>query len=99
MSVLTFVEYTFQVYQSDGTTPAVTAPDGSNNGTTVEITLNSTYAAGCVIQHMGYIISGTTADGTYLEVRDLDTAASDDVDYFLRSHYYRLSFAYLIVDF
>jgi type IV pilus assembly protein PilY1 len=77
------VEYTFQVYQSDGTTPAVTAPDGSNNGTTVEITLNSTYAAGCVIQHMGYIISGTTADGTYLEVRDLATAASDDVDYFL----------------
>jgi len=39
---------------------------------TVDITLNSTYAAGCIIQHMGYIISGTTEDGTYLVVRDTD---------------------------
>ena len=53
------------------------------NGNTVDITLNSTAAAGCVIQHMGYIISGTTADGTYLEVRDFDTATASDPDYFL----------------
>jgi hypothetical protein len=60
------------------------------NGNTVSITLRSTYAGGCIIQHMGYIISGTTADGTYLEVRDCDTEngscperTSSDVDYFL----------------
>ncbi len=47
----------------------------------VTITLNSVYAAGCVIQHMGYVISGTTEDGAYLEVRDLDTSAGSDPDY------------------
>lgn len=45
------------------------------------INLNSTYAAGGIKQHMGYVISGTTADGTYLEVRDVDTVS--DPDYFL----------------
>lgn len=49
------------------------------SGSSVTITLRSEYAAGSIIQHMGYIISGTTADGTYLEVRDTDT--SSDVDY------------------
>jgi type IV pilus assembly protein PilY1 len=60
------------------------------NGNTVDITLNSTYAAGCIAQHIGYIVSGTTADGTYLEVRDFDTAnpphgndPAADPDYFL----------------
>ncbi len=52
------------------------------NGT-IEITLTSTYAAGCIEQHMGYIISGTTNDGVYLEVRDQDTNAANDDDYFL----------------
>ena len=32
---------------------------------------------------MGYVISGTTKDGTYLEVRDYDTAEGSDPDYFL----------------
>lgn len=54
-----------------------------NADNTVTVTLKSEYAAGCIIQHLGYVISGTTADGTYLEVRDLDTAATGDVDYFL----------------
>jgi len=54
-----------------------------NNDNTVTITLTSTYAAGGIIQHMGYVISGTTNDGTYLEVRDIDTAAGSDPDYFL----------------
>ncbi len=49
----------------------------------VQVKLTSEYAAGCIIQHMGYIISGTTADGTYLEVRDKDTDAGSDVQYFL----------------
>ena len=52
-------------------------------GDTVKIKLTSEYAAGSIIQHMGYIISGTTADGTYLEVRDVDTAAGSDPDYYL----------------
>jgi len=50
---------------------------------TLEVRLVSDYAAGGCIQHMGYVISGTTADGTYLDVRDSDTAAGSDVDYFL----------------
>ena len=40
-------------------------------GSTVEVTVTSDYAAGCIIQHLGYVISGTDADGTYLVVRDL----------------------------
>jgi len=47
----------------------------------VVVDLNSTYAAGGIVQHMGYVISGTTHDGLYLEVRDKDTV--NDTDYFL----------------
>lgn len=54
-----------------------------NANNTVTINLQSTYAAGCIIQHMGYIISGTTKDGIYLEVRDADTSSSGDINYFL----------------
>lgn len=50
---------------------------------TVQVVVDSTYAAGGIIQHMGYVVSGTTADGTYLVVRDNDTAAGSDPDYFL----------------
>lgn len=67
------VEYSYQTVDTTG--------DGSDDSVT--ITLNSVYAAGCVEQHMGYVISGTTADGTYLEVRDRDTSAGNDDDYFL----------------
>ncbi|BCU07713.1 pilus assembly protein [Allochromatium tepidum] len=49
----------------------------------VQVDLNSTYAAGSIIQHMGYVISGTTADGVYLDVRDKDTAEDKDIDYVL----------------
>ncbi len=76
------VTYTYQVYDSAGN-PAVTAADGTNNGAYVTITLDSSYAAGGIIQHMGYIISGTTDDGTYLEVRDVDTGSGSDIDYYL----------------
>lgn len=54
-----------------------------NNDNTVTIKLTSEYAAGSIQQHMGYVISGTTADGTYLEVRDTDTGIYDDPDYYL----------------
>lgn len=45
---------------------------------TLRISMSSDYASGGVVQHMGYIISGTTKDGTYLEVRDTDTAEAND---------------------
>lgn len=54
-----------------------------NPNKTITITLDSNYAAGCIKQHMGYVISGTTNDGLYLEVRDKDTGAGSDPDYFL----------------
>lgn len=53
------------------------------SGNNITVGLNSNYAAGSIIQHMGYVISGTTQDGVYLEVRDFDTAAASDPDYFL----------------
>ena len=46
----------------------------------IEISLDSTYAAGSVDQHAGYIISGTTNDGMYLEVKDQNGL---DVQYYL----------------
>ncbi len=74
------VEYEYQVYESDGVTPAATPASGA----LVRITLTSTYAAGCVIQHLGYAISGTDGtDGPYLVVRDYDTGVGGDEDYFL----------------
>lgn len=78
------VEYYYQVQDAAGnpvTDPAL--------GTQVAVTLNSISASGSIIQHLGYVISGTTKDGTYLEVRDSDTGTgvSDDVgtdkDYYL----------------
>ena len=39
----------------------------------LKVQLDSEYASGGIIQLMGYVISGTTADGIYLEVRDQDT--------------------------
>lgn len=52
-----------------------------NADNTVSVTLRSEYAAGGVIQHMGYVISGTTGDGIYLDVRDIDTAANNSPAY------------------
>ena len=53
------------------------------DGTKLRVSLLSEYAAGCIIQHIGFIISGTTQDGTYLDVLDVDTAPGSDVDFFL----------------
>lgn len=52
-----------------------------NSDGSITVNLSSDYAAGGVVQHMGYVISGTTADGTYLEVRDSDTAQGSDIDF------------------
>lgn len=46
------------------------------------IQINSEYAAGGIDQYMGYVISGTTADGIYLEVKDIGGA---DVAYKLNT--------------
>jgi len=52
-------------------------------GNTIEMTVDSTYAVGSLIQHIGYSTLGTTADGVYLVVRDLDTPVEIDFDYLL----------------
>lgn len=44
----------------------------ANADNTVTVRLTSEYAAGSADQNIGYIISGTTADGVYLEVKDRD---------------------------
>lgn len=54
-----------------------------NADNTLTVALDSSYAAGGIMQHLGYVISGTTQDGVYLEVRDKDTSVGDDPDYFL----------------
>ncbi|MDA8241769.1 MAG: hypothetical protein M0Z67_15560 [Nitrospiraceae bacterium] len=40
------------------------------------ISLSSDYAAGCINQVLGFVISGTTEDGVYLPVRDADSASA-----------------------
>ncbi|QCO68130.2 hypothetical protein E5843_10855 [Luteimonas yindakuii] len=45
----------------------------------VTVKLRSEYAAGSANQNIGYVISGTTKDGVYLEVRDTDSQKSTSV--------------------
>ncbi|MEJ5207492.1 PilC/PilY family type IV pilus protein [Denitratimonas sp. CY0512] len=54
------VRYTFQVTADDE----------------LDIALRSEYASGSIVQYIGYIISGTTKDGIYLEVSDCDTSSA-----------------------
>lgn len=66
-----------------------------NPNDTITVKMSSDYAAGGIMQHMGYVVSGgteTDINGTavsgspnniYLNVRDSDTAAGSDPDYFL----------------
>jgi type IV pilus assembly protein PilY1 len=44
-----------------------------NGDGTVTVTLESEYAAGSANQDVGYVMSGTTQDGVYLDVRDSDS--------------------------
>lgn len=48
-------------------------------GGQVRVVLESEYAAGSANQNAGYVISGTTADGIYLEVRDRDSGQGTSV--------------------
>jgi type IV pilus assembly protein PilY1 len=51
---------------------------------TVQVRLESSYAAGSIEHHLGYVIAGTDGqDGIYLDVRDKDTSEANDDDYFL----------------
>jgi type IV pilus assembly protein PilY1 len=76
------INYEDSEYGSDHDMDAiVTYVVSVNADNTLTVALSSNYAAGGCIQHMGYVISGTTKDGVYLEVRDSDTV--NDVDYFL----------------
>lgn len=52
----------------------------ANANNTVEVKLTSEYAAGSANQVMGYVISGTTNDGVYLEVRDVDSPTCRRID-------------------
>ncbi|MCX7823143.1 MAG: PilC/PilY family type IV pilus protein [Syntrophobacterales bacterium] len=49
-------------------------PQGSNQ---VKVKVTSEYAAGCIDQVLGFNISGTTEDGTYLVVKDKDVGGAD----------------------
>lgn len=51
-----------------------------NADNTVTITLDKEYEGAGYVLHLGYVISGTNADGTYLEVNSED---GQDVPYFL----------------
>jgi type IV pilus assembly protein PilY1 len=52
-----------------------------NSDTTISVKITSEYASGSIIQHQGFVISGTTNDGAYLVVRDSDTASGTDQVY------------------
>ncbi|MBN2032305.1 MAG: hypothetical protein JW836_03435 [Deltaproteobacteria bacterium] len=72
------VIYSYQVLDAQGEPTNV--PD---SGESVRISLQSEYGSSCLTMHVGYIISGTTADGTYLEVRSISVPDTEDMDYFL----------------
>jgi type IV pilus assembly protein PilY1 len=50
-----------------------------NADNTVTVSLVSEFAAGSANQNLGYIVSGTTRDGPYLEVRDRDSGQATSV--------------------
>ena len=47
-----------------------------NADNTVTMRLRSEYAAGCIDQSLGFVIAGSTTDGAFLGVRDLDGAGN-----------------------
>ncbi len=80
------VRYDYQVYKSDGITPAKNDRDANEAGAIVKITVTCIQADMEHRAHLGYIISGTGGtDGIYLEVRDMDHPEESDAsfDYYL----------------
>ena len=49
----------------------------------VIMTVDSIAAAGSVTQHLGFTVSGSNTDGTYLLVRDSRTTVGGDIDFYL----------------
>lgn len=72
------IAYEYQLV--DSADQPVSDPD---QAIAVDITLTSENADAQTILHCGYIISGSTADGIYLEVRDINAAEDNDLDYYL----------------
>ena len=72
------VKYTYEV--KDNLCKTYSGDTCSETAKGVEITLDSTYAAGGIDQHAGYVISGTTNDNTFLEVKD---RGGREVEYYL----------------
>lgn len=48
-----------------------------NSSSTFTISLNSEYAAGGINQAMGFIVTGTTADGVYMPISDIADGSSN----------------------
>ncbi len=69
------VIYEYQIVDAAGDPVDASNPEDADG---VEVTLTSEYASGGIIQHLGYIVSGSTADGPYLVVRDEDTLEGDE---------------------
>ncbi|MFZ1392507.1 MAG: PilC/PilY family type IV pilus protein, partial [Dokdonella sp.] len=57
----------------------------ANANNTATVTLTSEYAAGSADQNMGFVMSGSTRDGVYLDVRDTDSGAGSYVPYSLNT--------------
>ncbi len=57
----------------------------ANSNGTISVEVISEYAAGSADQNMGYVLSGTTADGIYLVVRDTDSNATSFRPYSLNT--------------
>jgi type IV pilus assembly protein PilY1 len=47
----------------------------------LEISLVSEFSAGCIGQHLGFVVGGSTEDGTYLGVRSRYTSCGNDKAY------------------
>ncbi|NJM11548.1 MAG: hypothetical protein HC889_06400 [Synechococcaceae cyanobacterium SM1_2_3] len=83
------INYEDSEYGSDHDMDAiVTYTMKVNASDQLEVNLVSNYEAGGVLHHIGYVISGTTKDGVYMEVRDWNAAGNSgdpgsDVNYFL----------------
>ncbi len=57
-----------------------------SNPEAVRITLENTYEAACLWQHLGYVVSGSTADGIYLDIRQMNEPFGA-VNYYLDTRY------------
>jgi type IV pilus assembly protein PilY1 len=64
------VEYEYCV--GSACSPALSANE-------VKVKLVSTYASGCIDQALGFVISGTTEDGTYIVVKDADSGGGSPI--------------------